>query len=89
MSYTYQNIDTPINIDELALNILEKGLYATFDIYNGDKEVGWFIKWAYHKWLPKSGFETTTAPSFVIMHKNHFLEENEINATFYLPICNT
>jgi len=67
-------------------NTLEGGLYATFDLYGGDREAAWFIKWAYHKWLPKSGFETTTDPSFLIMHKNHFLEDNEIDATFYLPI---
>lgn len=73
----------------LPLNILEGGLYAVFDIYKGNREVGWFIKWAYHKWLPQSGFETTTKPSFVIMHKNHFLEDNEIDASFYLPICNS
>ncbi len=72
----------------LPSNTLRGGLYATFDIYKGDREVGWFIKWAYHKWLPQSGFETTTDPSFVIMHKNHFLEENEIAATFYFPIRN-
>ncbi len=71
----------------LPSNVLEGGLYATFDISGGEKEeVAWFIKWVYYDWLPKSGFETTTAPSFVIMHKNHFLEEKEIESTFYLPI---
>lgn len=70
----------------LSSNTLEGGLYAAFKIYGGDREVAWFVKWAYHTWLPHSGFETTTEPSFVIMHKNHFLEENEIDATFYLPI---
>jgi len=71
----------------LPSNILEGGLYAAFDITGGEKEeVAWFIKWAYHNWLPESGFETTTEPSFVIMHKNHFLEEDEIDTTFYLPI---
>jgi len=69
-------------------NTLPGGLYAAFDIYDEKQtEVGWFIKWAYHTWLPKSGFETTTAPSFVIMKKNHLLED-KIDATFYLPICN-
>lgn len=66
-------------------NTLEGGVYAAFDLYGGN-EAAWFIKWAYHKWLPNSGFETTTEPSFVIMHKNHFLEDNDIEATFYLPI---
>ena len=69
-------------------NTLKGGLYAVFDLYDGEGEVGWFIKWAYHKWLPNSGFETTTDPSFVIMRKNHFLDGNKIDASFYLPIRN-
>ncbi|PHR73918.1 MAG: AraC family transcriptional regulator [Arcobacter sp.] len=70
----------------IPCNTLKGGLYATFDLYAGDREAAWFVKWAYHKWLPTSGFETTTDSSFLIMHKNHFLEDNEIDATFYLPI---
>lgn len=68
-------------------NKLKGGLYAAFDLHSGD-EAAWFVKWAYHKWLPTSGFETTTEPSFLVMNKNHFLEDNEIDATFYLPIRN-
>ena len=80
--------DKKVENTNLPFNILQSGLYAAFDIKGGG-EVGWFIKWAYQEWLPKSGFETTTEPSYVIMNKNHFFEENEIDATFYLPICNT
>jgi AraC family transcriptional regulator len=80
--------ESELSNTNLPCNTLPGGLYAAFDIYNGEREVGWFVKWAYHKWLPESGFETTTDPSFVIMHKNHFLEDNEIDATFYLPIRN-
>lgn len=69
-------------------NILPAGLYAAFDIYGEGQEAGWFIKWAYQVWLPKSGFETTTDPSFVVMHKNHIIEDEGMNATFYLPIRN-
>ncbi len=83
-----KNMDKPLDTN-LPCNTLPEGLYAAFDIYKGNREVGWFIKWAYHKWLPQSGFETTTEPSFVVMHKNHFLDDNEIDATFYLPIRNT
>lgn len=72
----------------LPNTILEAGLYASFELQSEDAELGWFIKWAYHKWLPQSGFETTTKPPFVIMHKNHFLQD-KLDSTFYLPICNT
>ena len=55
----------------------------------GEKsELGWFIKWAYQEWLPNSGFETTTEPSYAIMNKNHFIDESGVDATFYLPIQN-
>lgn len=73
---------------KLPYTILPKGLYATFEIYGDQSEIGWFIKWAYQEWLPNSGFETTTEPSYAIMHKNHFLEENGVDATYYLPIRN-
>ena len=70
----------------LPTNIFPGGLCAAFDINSKEGEMGWFVKWVYHEWLPKSGFETTTASSFVIMRKNHFLEDDGIDATFYLPI---
>ena len=77
--------EIPVNTS-LPTNILPSGLYATFDIHSKENEAGWFIKWAYHNWLPKSGFETTTDPSYMIMRKNHILDENGIDSTFYLPI---
>jgi AraC family transcriptional regulator len=83
------NSEAKLSNTNLPSNILEGSLYAAFDINSKEAEVGWFIKWAYHTWLPKSGFETTTDPSYVIMRKNHFLENNELDATFYLPIRNT
>ncbi|KLD96747.1 AraC family transcriptional regulator [Aliarcobacter butzleri] len=70
----------------LTLNI-EKGLYATFEISGKLGGVLPVIRWAYHEWLPKSGFETNTKPSFAIFHKNPIFDENnEFEATFYLPI---
>lgn len=64
-----------------------EALYATFEISGKLGDSLKFIQWAYHEWLPKSGFETTTNPSYAIFRKNHFLDENEeFEATFYLPI---
>ena len=64
------------------------GLYATFNLKGEESELGWFIKWVYQEWLPNSGFETTTEPSYAIMNKNHFIDESGVDATFYLPIQN-
>lgn len=72
----------------MPCNTLPGGLYARFEINNEESELGWFIKWVYQEWLPSSGFETTTSPSYAIMNKNHILEEDGVDAVFYLPIRN-
>jgi len=62
-------------------------LYATFEIKGNQGDVLRFIQWAYHEWLPNSGFETITNPSYAIFRKNQFLEEDgKFEATYYLPI---
>ena len=81
-----KNLDKEIESNLLTLTI-EKGLYATFEITGKLGGVLPLIRWAYHEWLPKSGFETNTKPSFAIFHKNPIFDENkEFEATFYLPI---
>ena len=62
-------------------------LYATFEIKGKIGDVLRFVQWAYHEWLPKSGFETSTDPSYAIFRKNQFLEKDgEFDATYFLPI---
>jgi len=64
-----------------------ESLYATFEIKGKIGDVLRFVQWAYHEWLPKSGFETTTDPSYAIFRKNQFLEKDgEFDATYFLPI---
>jgi AraC family transcriptional regulator len=66
---------------------IPKGLYATFEVSGEYGDILKLIQWVYHIWLPQSGYETTTNPSYTIMHKNHFLEDNEkFRVTYYLPI---
>lgn len=81
-----KDLDEEIESNLLTLNI-EEGLYATFEISGKFGEVLPLIRWAYHEWLPKSGFETNTKPSFAVFHKNPiFDEKKEFKATYYLPI---
>ena len=80
-----------VNIDLSNTNLpyfyTPESLYATFEISGKIGDALRFIQWAYHDWLPKSGFETTTNPSYAIFRKNQFLEEDEkFEATYYLPI---
>lgn len=66
---------------------ISSGVYAKFDIQGVYGDVLKFIHWAYHEWLPSSGFESTVKPSYAIYHKNHFLSEDGFfDLSFYVPI---
>lgn len=78
-----------VDLSNTSLPIFDtpEALYATFEIKGETGDILRFIQWAYQEWLPKSGFETTTNPPYVIFKKNHFLNEDRIfEATYYLPI---
>ena len=66
---------------------LEDGICATFDVKGEYGDILKLIQWVYHHWLPDSGFETTTIPSYTIFHKNHFLSDDGLfEVTYYLPV---
>lgn len=63
------------------------GIYAKFSFEGCYGDVLVFLRWVYHGWLVKSGFETTTAPAYTIYRKNHFLSEDGMfDLDFYLPV---
>ena len=77
------------NLKNLSLPslIVPKGIYTKFSLSGKYGDVIKLIQWVYHVWLIKSGYETTTNPSYTIYHKNHFLsEDEEFSLDFYLPI---
>ena len=60
---------------------------ACFDFEGKNEDILYFIKWVYHTWLPTSGYETTTNPSYTIMEKNTFLvEDKTYKVKYYIPI---
>ncbi len=64
-----------------------EGICATFEVEGKYGDILKLIQWVYHHWLPNSGFETTTIPSYSIMHKNHFLsDDSNFKITYYVPI---
>ncbi|OCL88677.1 Xylose operon regulatory protein [Aliarcobacter thereius] len=66
---------------------IQKGIYAKFSLNGKYGDIIKLIQWVYHTWLIKSGYETTTNPSYTIYHKNHFLsEDGNFILDFYLPI---
>jgi len=63
------------------------GLYAVFESAGAYGDILSLIKWVYHTWLPESGYEATTAPSFTVFSKNHFLsEDGRFEGEYYVPI---
>lgn len=63
------------------------GVYLQFDLQGKGKEMLYFIHWLYHDWLVDSDYETTTKPSYVVYHKNNYLEEtNQFDISYYLPV---
>ena len=63
------------------------GIYATFKVEGKYGDILKLIQWAYHEWLPNSGYETTTSPSYTRFIKNHFLRDDErFEVVYYLPV---
>jgi AraC family transcriptional regulator len=67
--------------------LIPGGVYAKFDFNGKYGDVLKFMNWVYFEWLIKSGYETTTNPSYAIYHKNHFLSDDEkFELSYYIPI---
>ncbi|QFR48797.1 AraC family transcriptional regulator [Sulfurimonas lithotrophica] len=66
---------------------ISDGVYAKFDLQGYGEDILRFIHWVYHDWLVDSEYETTTKPSFIVYHKNNYLnEENLFDISYYLSI---
>ena len=66
---------------------IHASLCACFDFEGKHEDILKLIQWVYHYWLPNSGYEATTIPSYSIFEKNHFLDEcDNIKAKYYVPI---
>jgi AraC family transcriptional regulator len=66
---------------------IEEGICATFDYEGEYGDILTLIQWVYHQWLPESGFEATTTPSYTIFEKNHFLsDDSRFIVKYYVPV---
>ncbi len=66
---------------------IHAGICATFEVEGKYGDILKLIQWVYHHWLPNSGFETTTIPSYTIFQKNHFLNDDKLfKCTYYVPV---
>ena len=66
---------------------IHESICMTFDFEGKHNDILKLIRWVYHHWLPNSGFEITTIPSYTIFEKNHFLDKDCIfKGTYYIPV---
>lgn len=78
---------TKVKSDRLPKFNISDGIYAKFDLVGEQGDMLKFIQWLYHEWLPKSEYETTTKPPYVIYKKNNYLsEDSRFEISFYLSI---
>lgn len=78
---------TKVQSDRLPKFNISDGIYAKFDLEGEQGDMLKFIQWVYHEWLPKSEYETTTKPPYVIYKKNNYLsDDSRFEISFYLSI---
>ncbi len=66
---------------------ISDGVYARFDLQCTEEDILRFIQWVHHDWLVDSEYETTTKPSFIIYHKNSYLDNrNLFDISYYLSV---
>ena len=66
---------------------LQSTICASFEVEGKYGDILKLIQWVYHHWLPDSGYETTTMPSYTIFDKNHFLSEDGLfKCTYFVPV---
>ena len=59
----------------------------TFDFEGNYGDILQLIRWVNHYWLPSSGFEIPTIPSYTIFEKNDFVNDKEFfKGTYYIPV---
>ncbi len=80
-------IEVPKEFKAISTLEFPKSLCAVFSLKGEYGDVLNLMRYAYHFWLPTSGYEAKTMPSYSIYKSNHFLNsDGKIDLEFYLPI---
>jgi len=81
--------DKNLNLSNTNLPMLEiqECLCITFDIEGTHDDILKLAQWVYQEWLPNSGYEKITIPTYMIFEKNDIFEDNPIvKGTYYVPV---
>lgn len=66
---------------------IQECLCITFKIECLHEDILLLIQWVYHEWLPTSGYETITIPSYIIKENEDFSSSNNIiKGIYHVPV---
>ena len=81
--------DKNLDLSNSTLPMLEiqECLCITFDIEGTYEDILKLAKWVYQEWLPNSGYEKITIPSYMIFEKNDIFDDNPIvKGIYHVPV---
>jgi len=73
-------------VSDLPKSHIRGGSYAIFSLEGDYDDILRLIPWAYHHWLPNSGFSTMTASSYCIFETKHSSSQKRFKCLYHLPI---
>lgn len=65
---------------------IQKCICITFKVKGTNNDILMLIKWVYHEWLPNSGYEKITIPTYIIYDDCTLNETNIVKGTLYVPV---
>jgi len=75
---------TNTNLPKLEI---QECLCVTFKIEGKQQDILMLIQWVYHEWLPNSGYETITIPSYMIFEENNFSSrDGAFKGIYHVPV---
>ncbi len=84
-------IEVSKDFKEISTLEIPQSLCAVFSLKGEYGDLLNFIRYVYHFWLPNSGYQAKTIPSYVIYKKNLFtienINENNFELSLYIPIA--
>jgi len=66
---------------------IQECLCVTFKIEGKQQDILMLIQWVYHEWLPNSGYETITIPSYMIFEQNDYVsKDGNFKGVYHVPV---
>lgn len=82
-----KNKETDLSNSSLPELEIQKCICITFEVEGTNNDILMLIKWVYHEWLPNSGYEKITIPTYITYNGYCTLNEtNLVSGTLHVPV---